>query len=567
MFFQTTKYLMIFFIFGLMFNLSIALSKSNTINYYGYMTNSQGFPINKTIKMKFCIYNSRNVVKWTRERFVTISDGQFDVILGKRFILKQEYFNNEHYILLSIKCGGNYYQIGLKNKLESNFFHLFNNINIYKHIFLDSNKDVYALELKNNNLLTHSNTNEIKKNEAYKIAKGFIYFKSELENLRLEWKNTFISDCTPFYSSNGMLLAYEFEVKTHSNEPKGYIIVNAIKGFGSIKKYSSSGLSLSKSLRLSLSQFLHSCINGIDTDIQNSSLEYKFFTSMNHPSCAVGFRNVQNSGSINKDINILKENAWYIINQNIDHMSLTSYSHNLNVNEECKQYHSITIENENKFRNLLMNKDKLLNEKPIPIRVGRIGKGKSEFNNFYQTRDNWLSPYPEEFCQSSMTGCAPIALAMVLEYWDRRGFNNIVSDLIGNTNNDVKDLDVWLMLHAIRVTIGTDCTGNTDMIDAPNIKYYLVNKGYNFRVGIRINYEYIWRNIMININNQHPPVLRYRMKNGAAHYVVVYEYVQYPLKYYYLNEISVKTGWKSSTEETYKFFDMNGTSLLYLFPY
>ncbi|KPA12441.1 secreted protein containing Fibrinogen, alpha/beta/gamma chain [Candidatus Magnetomorum sp. HK-1] len=98
--------------------ISLANANSIKIKYHGYLTNSKGESINKTVKMRFTIYDSDNIIQWSRERFVTVNEGKFDVVLGKQESLTEVLFDGKHYMALAIRADDNYKEIELRRQLK-----------------------------------------------------------------------------------------------------------------------------------------------------------------------------------------------------------------------------------------------------------------------------------------------------------------------------------------------------------------------------------------------------------------------------------------------------------------
>jgi len=139
------------------FTASITTANPITINFHGYLTDSESNPVDKTIKLKFTIYDIDNVVKWSRERFITVSNGIFSVILGKKIALNDEFFNGEHYIALSVKNDEEFEEINFRQKLSNAEDGFSNNIiNISENIVL--NKIKSRSLLKKNNLQNQSSS-------------------------------------------------------------------------------------------------------------------------------------------------------------------------------------------------------------------------------------------------------------------------------------------------------------------------------------------------------------------------------------------------------------------------
>jgi len=134
-----------------LFNTS-TYAESAKINYNGYLTNSEGMPLNKTVKMKFSVYNKKNECEWNRERFVTINEGQFNVVLGKSSKLSDELFDGEHYMALAVKFDESYKQIELRSKIEKLRANTLKNVNFFENIIIEKNLDTDNLTIGNNKM-------------------------------------------------------------------------------------------------------------------------------------------------------------------------------------------------------------------------------------------------------------------------------------------------------------------------------------------------------------------------------------------------------------------------------
>jgi len=136
-----------------------------TINYQGYLVDSSSEPVNKTLKMRFNIYDSSNNVQWSRDRFVTITDGKFDLVLGKKNPLTKEFFDSKHYIGISVMNGDVFENIGLRRKLT--------NSQLSSDITISENISNTKVEISNaNSVLCNDNNVSSNNNISYeKLSK------------------------------------------------------------------------------------------------------------------------------------------------------------------------------------------------------------------------------------------------------------------------------------------------------------------------------------------------------------------------------------------------------------
>ena len=94
---------------------------TTTYLFQGYLENSHEKPVDKTLKIKFVIFNNKEDAKWLYERYITIKNGMFDVVLGKTVKLEKSFFDGKHYISVYVKEDKDYREIKeLKSILSKN---------------------------------------------------------------------------------------------------------------------------------------------------------------------------------------------------------------------------------------------------------------------------------------------------------------------------------------------------------------------------------------------------------------------------------------------------------------
>ena len=96
------------------------IEANNTLKFNTFLTDSNDMPLNKAVKIKFCIFNLKNEMKWFRERFLTINKGNLDIILGRVVPLDDSFFDGEHYIGLSVFNNIQYEKVFIRHKLLFN---------------------------------------------------------------------------------------------------------------------------------------------------------------------------------------------------------------------------------------------------------------------------------------------------------------------------------------------------------------------------------------------------------------------------------------------------------------
>jgi len=102
-----------------------------TITYSATIKDDNGNLVNKTLKFRFIVYDSSNIICWTRDRFVQVKEGKLNVLLGKTKRLKDSFFDNNHSILSFVVKGDQLIEIGEKVNLVSliNLHNKFSEIN------------------------------------------------------------------------------------------------------------------------------------------------------------------------------------------------------------------------------------------------------------------------------------------------------------------------------------------------------------------------------------------------------------------------------------------------------
>lgn len=88
--------------------------------------------------------------------------------------------------------------------------------------------------------------------------------------------------------------------------------------------------------------------------------------------------------------------------------------------------------------------------------------GFNAFPTYRQVKDGW--PVPDsDMDEVCLTGCSPIAMATLLEFWDRRGYTYMMGDPLKRGGNDSHlSPEVVAKLRRLREVMGTDCNPTTD---------------------------------------------------------------------------------------------------------
>jgi len=143
-------------------------ASSLTYNFLGYLKNSDNQILNKTVKVKFTIYDQNNEIHWERERFVTVNNGKVNVVLGKKEALLKDFFDGNHYIGLSILKNNNYQEIMIKQLLPTVSSTL---VNINKNVDYLADNGIQALDNSNSSNSMYRSRNYSLKNSHSKELK------------------------------------------------------------------------------------------------------------------------------------------------------------------------------------------------------------------------------------------------------------------------------------------------------------------------------------------------------------------------------------------------------------
>jgi len=101
-----------------------SIAFADYLDFEGYIFDSKNAPINKTIKMKFDIYDASGTSKWSIEKFITVNQGIIKTKLGIRDKIDAYLLNGNHYVGISIKENDKYTEILSRHKLTDNKVYL-----------------------------------------------------------------------------------------------------------------------------------------------------------------------------------------------------------------------------------------------------------------------------------------------------------------------------------------------------------------------------------------------------------------------------------------------------------
>lgn len=403
-------------------------------------------------------------------------------------------------------------------------------------------------------------SNVVSQNEAIKIAEGFI--DARKQDFQGGWNNIVELHSQELFGKNNQLKAYEIQV-FFAGKPQGSIIVNSSKNDDVISSFSTNGVSFTKALDDFYIKELVGKFNAKGLVVQDK----KIF-SMGDTSYALGVKFQRGVSWLKSFENI---HGYYIF---------SPYPQNdlsLDTTQKSAVLNTITLEENNEFRNGLIKKDfsgslffrerfakidgELINiansDNQISASIGINGG----LYGFQQELSAWTKGgLTNGLCYA---GCTPVAWATVLEYGDRYGFPNLVGTNQNNNHPDYRHADVRWMINELRGWLKTTCTtdrsGSTAYWNATRGEYYAQSRGYTTYHAYN-SYSDHWGSLVNAINNSLPPVTAVTESLGG-HSVVTYAYDDFTGDQ---NDFFLaKTGWGNPTDRWYHKSKLTGVTTIY----
>jgi len=367
---------------------------------------------------------------------------------------------------------------------------------------------------------------EVTEESALDVAKGFVRFQGEQGGFT-QWVGATVSKLEKIYSSNGVLMAYEANITTSDGNSSGYVMINARKGGGVAPIFSPEGDSITSEL--------NAYFNGLLSTLENAKKAYgltkiavKEYVILGKlpVAFAIGIK-FDNLDEIATHPDLVKffdetpeQDGWYIFS---------------NASESANQdYHYDEMMEEPEARGLSDCETKALEDKLSEEDDFRQALAKQDYSAQGFTQENsgnvsedkaykqiggYFSPYGQETYPWStggycVTGCGPVAWGIVLDYWDRRGYSNLLPN--GDSHTDHRDSTVRWMMNELRRNLKTFCTsqgGATYTMYMDRASLFTQSRGYNFKSttfygnGGNRN-TVLWPNLMTSINNGWPVIIR-----------------------------------------------------------
>jgi len=386
-------------------------------------------------------------------------------------------------------------------------------------------------------LLYASGDNLSQQQEFQKIAVS--YLKYSANHNFPEWKTSTIEKLTPFYSSNGDLLAYEASIIPTQNgqmKKQGYLFINVTKDKPLISTFSTTGESISAILKAYWENTYANQVVSAGLEV----LDFKFLISP--PSgYAIGVK-------LNGEASFLDEatfqDGYYIFTPFPDAKKLQYTYHKPKQSRTLKSnsqeriqfkkallegdYNSFFFQTESKKE--IKTKKKTRDTKSIS----------ASFAPYHQEKSYWNDDRTDSYA-----GCGPIAWSILYEYWDERGYGNLIGSAAFNSYYDVKDQNVINMISLLREYMSAFIMKDkqTGVWQSEVVKgiYYAHHRGYNNFTAYSTT-DNRWEALKQSINENKPSIAFYQYNYESNHIAVAYNYID---NYGSQNDIfCVRTGWE-----------------------
>lgn len=273
----------------------------------------------------------------------------------------------------------------------------------------------------------------IDRDHARAIAEGFLEAQVEF-GFRSEWRGATIQDLTTYYDEYGVEQAHEARVLSRSQEPAGWIMVEAWTNLDPVSAFSTEG----------------------PTNLQSMLQAHE----EKHPREPI------------KDFVPLWVGPRSAA---IEFVGVDGRPHRFSISPEA--YH-FAYDGETRFATVGIDEDTATQRASLRemyalgdidpgmfaaprISVSQglrtaVGNGADSFSNFKQEQGTWNSSNSTTYC---LTGCTPVAFGILIEYWDRNGYPSLISTTSDNSNTSHTDPDVRWMLNELRWNLQTSCDG------------------------------------------------------------------------------------------------------------
>lgn len=329
-------------------------------------------------------------------------------------------------------------------------------------------------------------------------------------------------------------MAYEASVVTADNTKAGYVMVNARKGGGVAPVFAPEGEAITTELNNYYNGLL-STLEGLKTNLKLTKIAVTDHVILGKPpvAFAIGVK-VSNVDELAPYPDLVKffdqlpeQDGWYIFsdaaeNANQDyHYDETMEDPEARGLSDCESKAlEDKLSEEDSFRQALAKQDysgQAFTEESSANISKAEDKGAWQIGGYFSPYNQEDYPWTKGGTINGMcvAGCGPVAWALVLDYWDRYGYSNLLP--YGDAHYDYHDSNVRWMINELRGLLKTDCysgggLAGTYTMDMNRAKYFTQWRGYNFKSTTfygngRNRNSSLWPNLMMSINNGWPAIV------------------------------------------------------------
>lgn len=391
-----------------------------------------------------------------------------------------------------------------------------------------------------------SNSLNISRTDASNIAINFVKFQSENGTPSWEKANRFIQDDVKDLSGN--LRAYEIAVYDSAKKPIGYVVVPLNEGFGPVSSFNFEGKSKRQLLE---SRFNNEWRKTLESN--NIPIKRINYVGAENGYIALAMR----ADEKYKDTEIEGAeyiNGYYVFALNyIPGLEKILYKTSED-QMRMKMKMSISfdeidrnIQEEQSYRQSLI--DGTINNKTLFRSTSNSLEDSANINYTFAPYNQVKKLWPHGYCY---TGCTPVALGILMQYWDRNGYGNLIGFNDSKKHTDHTDFIPMNTLSDIILKIGTQCKegdqGSTPYSSTVKIVDYISDRGYDNWEAINSSYSKAsnnaWDKLKIEIKEKRPSVAAVAVHGStksANHSVVVYSFKDYAGTT--LDSFCYSTGW------------------------
>lgn len=377
---------------------------------------------------------------------------------------------------------------------------------------------------------------QVPSTDARRIAEAFV--SDTAATWRTEWLGAIVDESTTFVTSQKTPILYEFAVRV-GGYPAGSLFVGATHGLSSVTSFTTTGESVAKRLRQGLTDRtgVASAASGTETFYYGGVGRFGMTAAVEESS--VNRRETTEEPSVNREPGTpiamyafdFDANSWEDWHARFDPEIRVTEAF-VRAEDELR---AAFLASEPRRGTVRANALRLQTDA-----TRSVSDGINAFANYYQEDRKWANG-------KCYAGCAPVAAAILVQYWDRRGYPGLLSSENDNTNWSTSDSDVRWTIDELRKAMSTKCNGANGSTTVSNIgtglQKYITSRGVK-KLSAANTSTLMWSRIIDEIDAGRPTLLHFELKKQkGGHGAVVYEYRD---NWFTSNDfVCVATGWQS----------------------